>query len=668
MSNVRNLLHAAVDHLFPLAWPALDGRRFFDDMPGIWSREDQSGATWGFAGIRFCVDDGDLAVNLEWFLRSAETLAVVSSVHVGLASWPLSEPAMQGWSNAQSVSESQAILDLTQARKAWLRTLGLRERMGYALVRVKLEGSEREAHRELLADLCGTLMGMAHALGHDRRPLNQDEIARIDSDELTGHGTRTVLDFALSADHAPEGPVLGQVLEMADREGFASYQATLDIIPDVSGQPQACAYLRIRDPEYGRRTIEMELHRCGIRMQPTALRRYMHYTLPRQVARWMPVSLEKLVSLAPVARLPTAHYPLLGGVPLKAKTGELRAFAPFDAEGNANTLLLGAHGPSRHALACEMLTTHLAAGGTACVIDHEGAFEHLATMLNADVVRIGPEGSQGLDLLRVVKGVDDIYEVCAPHWIVTLAGVADEDAYLGYAAEALQSLVQAHGGSELTLQDMHRHLLEQSDPRAQELAAGLAPYIGTGSYSALFDGPPLQTGDNALTVVDVSAWQQHPLLPHVVHAVRQLLQQQATGQYCRRKKKLFVVSQVCGLHAYGRSLERWLRIARRYYMGVLILARPEDVEPSGALAEFVDEFSNCVVLALTGPAKETLQRRLGLSDSLVWELGAAGILGQETLSMRGSIRLLLYTNWELGAFEFRPDPASRELYAWRIKD
>lgn len=510
------------------------------------------------------------------------------------------------------------------------------------------------------------LMEIAHPLAHERALLSQDDIARVDAEVLTGHDARTVEDFVLDVEQAPQLPVLAHVLELVDREGFATYQATLDIIPDGSAPPRACARLRIRNPEYGRRTIEMALHRCGIRMQSTALRHYLHYPLPRHVGRWEPVMPEKLVALAPVARLAHAHHPLNGGMPLKAMTGELRSFAPFEATGNANTLLIGEPGNSRHALACEMLTGHLAGGGTVCVFDHDGAFEHLAAMLNGEVVRIGTAGAQGLDLLRTVKGIDDIYDVGVVSWIVTLAGFPEEssyqyDAYCRIAHDAVQALLLRE--AELTLSEVRAYLLALPVPLAQELAAGLAPYVDHGGYAALFDGPPLEAGDDTLTVIDVSAWRDHPLLPHVVHAARQVLDAQACAVERRSKKKLFVLSQACGLHAYPRSLSRWLRIARRYGVGTLILARPDDIADDAAFAEHVDEFSNCVVLGLTGKAKDMLVRRLGLTDSLVWQLGAAGVLGDDMPSMRGNIRLLLYTDWMFGAFEFRPDPASRELYA-----
>jgi hypothetical protein len=119
MSHLTNLLHAAADHLFPPTWPALESRKFFDDMPAIWTRHDAATrCTWGFAGIRLCVNDDDSAAHLEDFLTRLGELLPFASAHLGLASWPLAEPVLQGWANTQTASDSQAIFDVRQSRKA----------------------------------------------------------------------------------------------------------------------------------------------------------------------------------------------------------------------------------------------------------------------------------------------------------------------------------------------------------------------------------------------------------------------------------------------------------------------------------------------------------------------------------------------------------------------
>jgi hypothetical protein len=664
MPRLTDLLVAALDHVFPPAYPELGGRQFFEEQAGIWVREDFTNrGVWGYAGVRLSLADVDDPARLERFLQRVCSSLLATSIHMGLASWPLRDPIHDEWEIAKETSTSQALLDLGHSRKAWLKSIGLRERMGYVIARVALWGDEA-TQTSRLKELAADLHDVARRFDFEARPLSDDEVRRVDTDAFSESGPWGNRDFVLTNERPSfDYPALLKTLADSDLHAPGTYHATLDVVPERCRQ-RVRAHVRLRAQTGRHGPLLGELDRRGIRAHSVRPRKRQFFPLAHEVSRWPVVAPDALIALAPLAGRAGAMHPSWGGMHLKSMTGEFRGFAPFRSECGANTVVVGEDKADRHGIACELLTTHLAAGGHACVIDDSGAFVLLAARLEGKVMVLGKGQPLGLDPLRAVKDDYDLWSPNLSAWLVTLSGVARNEMFCRCSNQALHDAWVAYGPEELSLSRVHQHLIELDDPESLLMAKGLEPYIGTGAYAWIFKGEPSLAGEKSFTVIDVTAWKDDPALPHVVHAFLQLQTRRYRQADFLRVKKLVVLNESSGVSTYPVAMESWLRTLRKYGMGALVLVRPRDVVPGAAFAPLTWNFQHWIVLSLTPEAKEALCRELKLSEFHVWQLQCfAGDLFHASSFLRGTIRLLLHTQGETHAFEFRPDPMSRAAFA-----
>lgn len=659
MSRLTDLLLSAIDHAFPPAMPVLGPRQFDDEVYGVWTREDRASAcTWAYAGVQLVVDaidrEGRLPHLLSWCTHVVQYPH--ASVHVGVVSRPLHEFFLLTGTVAQN-SDDQALLDLHKSKKDWLNGIGFRERLGYLIVRVKLDDASG-IHRDSLEHLADLAKGIASA-GGGYRPLTQAEVMRIDADPECGI---PFSDFVLFDDNAAEYPALTHVLGVADHAGVATYQATLDIIPETHGYPhltpRASANLRIFNPEFGRRSLERELHRHGISMGEVR-RRHLHFPLPRETARWPKLSQKNLLALAPLVKDSTGFFKPELGMPLKSMTGEYRPFAPFSSEYGANTLLLGELDTGAHDVACEVVAAHLSSGSPACIIDDTGTFNHLSDVFHGNIVRVGLDYPQGLDPFRTFDIEDDSIVVT---WLLALTGAHPDGPGQFFVESVLHRLCRDYPRSEHCLANIARLLFEIPDPRAHEMGHALSPYV-SGQYASLFQGEPRTVPANRLTVFDVSSLKDSPALPHVVQALMQCLRQLYLANASNsRLKKLFIVNQGSGLAVQRDHLLSWMHRAKKHQFGVVLISHPREAEPGSALHLLDFRFAHTIATSLTAAARDSL-RDTSVADEVLWQMGHAALNGETTRSMRGNIRLLLRHDGRDHVFELRLDPASRDLYA-----
>ncbi|KWA84207.1 hypothetical protein WL29_22875 [Burkholderia ubonensis] len=667
MSRLTELFHTILDHVAPPRQPQLSAPVFFESTQGAWARHDSASNTlWGYAGIRLGINE---AANQELIklMLSEMTRLHAQSVHVGLLSYPLAPAAIDTWEQAQSASECQAVTDLRQVRAQWLSRLGMRERVGYALVRVKLDATDFEGQAERLSFFIGALRSCAHTARAYSVPLCREDILRIV--EFSDNDTTSYADLVLSDEGRlekgwPEAPAVRAELENADSSSRGTYHATLSMEPRFGRKP-ARAQARLRVPRNNVRAEQLfrkHFYMAGITSRDTPTGN-LHFPVARAVSRWTESMPDKLYTMAPLtSRLP-GQCLSQGGMPLRSLAGEFCNFAPFSDHHSANTLLLGDERAPTLTVAGELVLAHLAAGQTAFIIDDTGEFAPLTEALNGERVVIGTEGPQGLDMTRSMAPDQDIGEVAS--WLIALAGVPATDALRFFAGQTLYDLSRLMGGQEITLAMVQRMFSGMDNHYAELLAAGLAPFVGKGAYAGLFAGEPREYGHSKLTVVDVSAWKGKSVLPHIVAAVMQL----ASRRYRLRKdqphvQKLFVLNQTAAFDMYGVAqqqhwLEEWLRRARRLNMGALLTAEPNAVAPGGALFELADSFPNWLVLSLTSGATRVLRSQLGFTSRHTWELGCIPFYG----TMQPAIRMLVFTNNVPAVYEFRPDPDSVNLFA-----
>lgn len=666
MSRLTELFHTTLDYVVPPRQPHLSAPVFFESTPGAWARHDSaSNSLWGYAGIRLGINEA-ADQELIKLMLSEMTRLHAQSVHVGLLSYSLPPAAIETWEQAQSVSECQAVTDLRHARAQWLSRLGMRERVGYVLVRVKLEATDFEGQAERLSFFIGALRSCAQTARAYSVPLCREDILRIV--ELSDNDTNNYADLVLSDEGRqekgwPEAPAVRAELENADSSARGTYHATLSMEPRFGLNPaRAQAGLRVpRSNVRAEQLFRKHFYMAGItsRDMPTG---DLHFPVARAVSRWAESTPDKLYTMAPLTTRLPGQALSQGGMPLRSLAGELCNFAPFAGGYAANTLLLGDERAPALDIAGELVLAQLAAGQAAFIIDDTGEFAHLAEAFNGERVVIGTEGHQSLDLTCGMAPDVDIEEVAA--WLIALAGVPLTDALRSFAGKMLYDLYRLTAGQGINLVMVQQMLSGMESQHAEVLAAGLAPFVGKGAYAGLFSGEARAYGQGRLTVVDVSAWSGTALLPRIVEAVMKL----ASRRYRLQPdpihaQKLFVLNHAAidghGGWSQQHWLEEWLRRARRFNMGALLTAEPNAIAPGGALCELADSFPNWLVLSLTSGATRVLRSQLGFTSRQTWELSCIPYYG----TMQPAIRMLVFTNNVPAVYEFRPDPDSIALFA-----
>lgn len=575
-------------------------RCFSSEVPNCWLQADpnpKAEYTWGYIGVRLA---GPTTITSEFLqevsLRVTEQLPI-TALRAGVLSQPLAESSLQQWLSTQQDSNNPSLTALSSARAADQLKRGLRERLGYLIVRMALpvsqsESAQFDALHYANTQLLQSLLPLVAHVG----PLTADDLDRIEAPLPADMQAAT---WRVATTPAPENeaaPALSTALQALDAAGTPWYHAQLTAVRVLPAQVRAGhdremqdahntgrailraeCILQIRGPAEGLLDGTQPLFRLrreGLRASPLGKEMMGAWPAAATSKRWPWLTSSMLGHLLPVIPGLAGQAPGAGGMLLRAVTGEARVFSPFSGYWDNHTLVVGQAGSGVSFTMSELLVSHLAEGGAATIFDADGSYRRLAEAVGGQVIEVSDTDLQGLDPLPLIK---DMLSLEAHHdtlvsWLCLLAAVAEDD-YRARAELATAILkAWAHAPGQLTLSRVQLELTGRDETR--QLANQLALYVPGGEYGAMFQGAPRITRTQPLVRVDISSLRQAPsfVVPTLLLQAYLPLRM-AAGE----PRVLFALEHLDLMGSASELTSRLMRGMRMRRAGILLGVQPSEV-------------------------------------------------------------------------------------------
>ncbi|GIH99160.1 VirB4 family type IV secretion system protein [Planobispora takensis] len=257
------------------------------------------------------------------------------------------------------------------------------------------------------------------------------------------------------------------------------------------------------------------------------------------------------------------------------------------AQDNHNSVILARSGAGKSYLAKLEALRSLYAGIEVAVIDPEDEYARMCSAVGGAYLRLGASGVRlnPFDLPPHDQRDSDPLTRRAL-FLHTLVGVMLDEPLDRVSKAALdRAILAAYREAGITherrtwnrkpplLKDLSNALTWDEDPRARELAAGLAPYV-TGSHRLLFDGPTTTRPDSHLVVFSLRD------LPDELKAVGTLLTLDAVWRRVSdsrdRRPRLVVVDEAWLLMKDpegAKFLLRMAKAARKHWAGLSVVTQ-----------------------------------------------------------------------------------------------
>lgn len=275
------------------------------------------------------------------------------------------------------------------------------------------------------------------------------------------------------------------------------------------------------------------------------------------------------------------------------RRGQILGFSPFDNDkGNYNMSCTATSGAGKSFVTQEWVSSVLANGGKAFVIDAGHSYRNLCDLLGGTYIDFG-EGSPNMNpftkffskevLNRINGNADmDIKEYIDDHMPmlqIIIAQMASPEAQLSapqmtYLERGISTAIRQFG-ADTTITSVRDAILTFKDPEtgrlsedAKIVANGLYPYTRDGQFGRYFDGPNNIDLSNEFVVLELDALNAKGALQGVVLLI--LMMQINQVMYLsgdKRQKKLCIIDEAWRLMGSGRAgafIEEGYRVARKH--------------------------------------------------------------------------------------------------------
>ncbi|WP_433418823.1 VirB4 family type IV secretion system protein [Microtetraspora malaysiensis] len=298
-------------------------------------------------------------------------------------------------------------------------------------------------------------------------------------------------------------------------------------------------------------------------------------------------------------------------------------------QANHNSVILASSGAGKSYLAKLEALRSLYAGVEVAVIDPEdeyarmcaavgGAYLHLgAPKVRLNPFDLPPEGRRDGDpLTRRALFLHTLISVMLGETLVNASKAAlDRGILAAYRQAGITTERRTWNRRPPLMRDLVTALTEDADPRAKELAAGLAPYV-TGSHRQLFDGPTTTRPDSHLIVFSLRD------LPEELKAVGTLLTLDAVWRRVSdprdRRPRLVVVDEAWLLMKDpegAKFLLRMAKAARKHWAGLSVVTQDAGDLLGSDVGQAVIANSTTQILLRQAPqAIDKVTDAFGLSD------------------------------------------------------
>ncbi|GAA3624613.1 hypothetical protein GCM10022419_132760 [Nonomuraea rosea] len=299
------------------------------------------------------------------------------------------------------------------------------------------------------------------------------------------------------------------------------------------------------------------------------------------------------------------------------------------AQDNHNSVTLARSGSGKSYLTKLEALRSLYAGIEVAVIDPEDEYARLAHAVGGAYVHLGapkvrlnpldlpPKNQRGEDpLTRRALFLHTLIAVMLGEPLGNTGKAALDRAILAtYRQAGITTASHTWSRRPPLLSDLAANLAEDSDPKAKELAAGLAPYV-SGSHRQLFDGPTTTHPDSHLIVFSLRD------LPEELKAVGTLLTLDAIWRRVsdpyNRRPRLVVVDEAWLLMKIPEGAQFLLRMAksaRKHWAGLSVVTQDAADLLSSELGQAIVANSTTQILLRQAPqAIDAVAEAFRLSD------------------------------------------------------
>ncbi len=298
-------------------------------------------------------------------------------------------------------------------------------------------------------------------------------------------------------------------------------------------------------------------------------------------------------------------------------------------QANHNSVILASSGAGKSYLAKLEALRSLYAGVEVAVIDPEDEYARLCSAVGGAYLHLGapkvrlnpfdlpPEGRRDGDpLTRRALFLHTLISVMLGETLGNASKAAlDRGILAAYRQAGITTERRTWNRRPPLMRDLVTALTDDADPRAKELAAGLAPYV-TGSHRQLFDGPTTTQPDSHLIVFSLRD------LPEELKAVGTLLTLDAVWRRVSdprdRRPRLVVVDEAWLLMKDpegAKFLLRMAKAARKHWAGLSVVTQDAgDLLGSDIGQALIANSTTQILLRQAPQAIDRVADAFGLSD------------------------------------------------------
>lgn len=354
---------------------------------------------------------------------------------------------------------------------------------------------------------------------------------------------------------------------------------------------------------------------------------------------------------------------------LIARDGQLMQVNPFESTTNFNACIAAQSGAGKSFFTNELITSFLAAGARAWVIDVGGSYRHTCELVGGYHLEFRPEREICLNPFSLVERFDDEADMLAG---IVAVMAAPKDGLDDYQTAGLKRCLKATFealGPEMSIDDLAAALSAEPDRRLTDIGAQLFPFRRAGEYGRYFCGRNTFEAESPFIVCELEELKGRPHLQRVVllQLIYQINQRMFLGR--REQRKLLVIDEAWDLLASDQTRDfitaSYRRCRKVNGATITVTQSVSDYYANAGAQAIVENSANFYLLSQRAESIAAAEREGRLP------IGAAGIALLKTLTtVPGEYSEILVrdSNSNLGVGRLVVPPFAQLLYSTRAEE
>lgn len=354
---------------------------------------------------------------------------------------------------------------------------------------------------------------------------------------------------------------------------------------------------------------------------------------------------------------------------LIARDGQLMQVNPFESTTNFNACIAAQSGAGKSFFTNELVTSFLAAGARAWVIDVGGSYRQTCELLGGYYLEFRPEREICLNPFSLIECYDDEADLLAGIVAVMAAPKEGLDDYQTAGLKRCLKTTFAALGPAMTIDDLATTLLADPDRRLVDIGEQLFPFRRAGEYGRYFRGRNNFDAESPFIVCELEELKGRPHLQRVVllQLIYQINQRMFLGR--REQRKLLVIDEAWDLLASDQTRDfittSYRRCRKVNGATITVTQSVSDYYANAGAQAIVENSANFYLLSQRAESIAAAEREGRLP------IGAGGIALLKTLTtVPGEYSEILVrdSNGSLGVGRLVVPPFAQLLYSTRAEE